>query len=78
MLYTVTMFFPIIAELDEGKPKQIVYVAEVEAGNEVEALKGALEMEIVNCGDGMYAKPDNAAVYFVHPMPPEGDNNAGD
>ncbi|KKN66390.1 hypothetical protein LCGC14_0472120 [marine sediment metagenome] len=83
MLYTVTMFFPIIAELDEGKPKQIVYSAEVEAGNEVQALKGALEMEIVNCGGGVFAKPDNAAVYFVHATTPEadkgnGENNAGD
>ncbi len=78
MLYTVTMFFPIIAELDEGKTKQIVYATEVEADSEDQALKAALNIEIVDCGGGVYAKPDNAAVYFVHPTPPEGGNNAGD
>ncbi len=78
MLYTVTMFFPIIAELDEGKPKQIVYATDVEADSEGQALRGALNIEIVDCGGGVFAKPDNAAVYFVHPKTPEGGNNAGD
>jgi hypothetical protein len=83
MLYTVTMFFPIIAELDEGKPKQIVYATDVEAESEDQALRGALNIEIVDCGGGVFAKPDNAAVYFVHPTTPEadkgnGEDNAGD
>jgi len=76
MMFSITMFFPIISELG-GQTKQFISSCEVEADTETEAILKALELPIIECGDGVFARPANASIYFVNVKQPEpkGGNN---
>lgn len=75
MLYTVTLFFPIISDF-EGMPKQVTYSHEVDADSEQEAALKTMELELIDCGDGMFARPEAASIYFIH-QGPAADNGGG-
>ncbi len=76
MLYTVTLFFPIISDF-EGTTKQVTFAHEVEADSEQEAILKTLEIEIIDCGEGMFARPEAAALYFIHPGSSGTPDNGG-
>ena len=76
MLYTVTLFFPIISDF-EGTTKQVTYSHEVYADNEQEAVLKTLELELIDCGEGMFARPEAASIYFIHLGPASKPDNGG-
>ncbi len=76
MLYTVTLWFPLISDFD-GMPKQVTYTHEVDADSKQEALLKTLELEFIDCGEGMFARPEAASIYFINPGPSGGPDNGG-
>lgn len=76
MLYAVTLFFPIISDF-EGTTKQVTFSHEVDADSEQDAVLKVLELEIIDCGEGMFARPEAASIYFVHPGPAGTSGNSG-
>ncbi len=68
MMYSVTLFFPIISDF-EGTTKQVTFAHEVDADSEQDAILKTLELELIDCGEGMFARPEAASIYFVHPGP---------
>ncbi len=76
MLYTVTLFFPLISDF-EGVTKQVTFNHEVDADSKQEALMKLLELEFIDCGEGMFARPAAASIYFIHPGPAGTSDNGG-
>ena len=76
MLYTVTLFFPLISDF-EGTTKQVTFAHEVDADSEQEALMKTLELEFIDCGEGMFARPEAASIYFIHQGPTGKPDNGG-
>lgn len=73
MKFNVILFFPLISDL-EGVAKQVIWNDDVEAETDEEAVLQVMEMDLVNCGEGFWALPVNAALLQVRQLPVEGGN----